>query len=131
MGDVLGELRDQSVLVGDVIPGLGLLDGMLGEEVGEEVDCIYPLRFAIAGQKFFVKNDAPFGVDACSGVAWGPFDGAVDLFILKTFVNQSSVIVTPVVGSQLSMYRCCGSKGSENRYIDSWLTHSAMMRMGP
>ena len=55
LGDVLGELRGQSVLVGDVIPCLGLLDGMLGEKVGEEVDGIYPLRFTIAGQKFLIK----------------------------------------------------------------------------
>ena len=70
LGDVLGKLRGQSVLVGDVIPCLGLLDGTLGEKMGEEVDGIYPLGFAIAGQKFFIENDVPFGVDACSGVAW-------------------------------------------------------------
>ena len=87
----MGELRGQSVLVGDVIPCLGLFDGMLGEKVGEVVDGIYPLRFAIAGQKFFIENDVPFGVDACSGVAWGPFDGAVDLFVLKAFVDQSAI----------------------------------------
>ena len=42
LGDVLGKLRGQSVLVGDVIPCLGLLDGMLGKKMGEEVDGIYP-----------------------------------------------------------------------------------------
>ena len=45
----MGKLRGQSVLVGDVIPCLGLFDGMLGKKVGEEVDGIYPLRFTIAG----------------------------------------------------------------------------------
>ena len=64
---------------------------MMGEKVREEVDGIYPLRFAIAGQKFFIVNDVPFGVDACCGVGWGPFDGAVDLFVLKAFVDQSAI----------------------------------------
>ena len=71
----MGKLRGQSVLVGDVIPCLGLFDGMLGKEVGEEVDGIYPLRFTIADQKFLIKKDVPFGIDACCGVTWGPFDG--------------------------------------------------------
>ena len=98
LGDVLGELWGQSVFVGNVIPCLGLLDGTLGEKMGEEVDGVYPLRFAIAGQEFFIENDVPFGVDACSGVAWSSFDGAVDLFILKTFVGQSSVACDPSGG---------------------------------
>ena len=98
MDDVFGELWGQGVLVGDMIPCLGLLNGTLGEKVGEEVDGIYPLRFAIAGQKFFIEDDVPFGVDACSGVALSPFDGAVDLFILKTFVDQSSVACDPSGG---------------------------------
>ena len=49
LGDVLGELWGQSVLVGDVIPCIGLFDGTLGEKMGEEVDGVYLLRFAIAG----------------------------------------------------------------------------------
>ena len=36
LDDVLGELWGQSVLVGDVIPCLGLFDGTLGEEVGKK-----------------------------------------------------------------------------------------------
>ena len=65
-------------------------------------------------------------------MAWSPFDGAVDLFILKTFIDQSSVACdhgdgVPAV-DVVSLFR---SKGSENRYIDGWLTHSAMVRMGP
>ena len=60
--------------------------------MGKEVDGVYPLRFAIAGQKFFIEDDAPFGVDASSRVAWGPlFDGAVDLFILKAFIDQFAI----------------------------------------
>ena len=83
----------QGVLFGDMIPCRGLLDGALGEKVGEEVDGgVYLLRFAIAGQKFFIEDDAPFGVDASSRVALGPlFDGAVDLFILKAFIDQSAI----------------------------------------
>ena len=46
--DILGELWGQGVLDGDMIPCLGLLDGTLREKVGEEVDGVYPLRFAIA-----------------------------------------------------------------------------------
>ena len=46
---MLGKLRGQSVLVGDVVPCLGFLDGVLGQDMGEEVDGIYPLRFTIAG----------------------------------------------------------------------------------
>ena len=82
------------------------------------------MRFAIASQKFFVENDVPFGVDACRGVAWSPFDGAVDLFILKAFIDQSTI--------------ACDSDGGVPAvdvsllwYIDGWLTHSAMVRMGP
>ena len=74
-----------------MIPCRGLLDGALGEKVREEVDGVYLLRFAIASEEFFVEEDVPFGVDACSGVSRNPFDGAVDLFILETFVDQSSV----------------------------------------
>jgi hypothetical protein len=47
-GDVCRELWGQCVLAGDVIPCCGLPDGTLGEEVGEEVDGVYPLRFTIA-----------------------------------------------------------------------------------
>ena len=89
--DELDELWGQGVLVGDMIPCRGLLDGTLGEKVGEEVDSVYPLRFAIASEELFVEEDVPFGVDACSGMFRSPFDGAVDLFILETFVYQSSV----------------------------------------
>ena len=78
-----------------MIPCLGLREGTLGEKMGEEVDGVYPLGFAIAGQEFFIEDDVPFGVDACSGVAWGPFDNAVDLFILKAFIDQSSVACDP------------------------------------
>ena len=47
-GDVGGKLWGQGVLAGDMIPCFGLPDGALGEEVGEEVDGVYPLRFAVA-----------------------------------------------------------------------------------
>ena len=48
MGDVLGKLRGQRVLVGDAVPCLSLMDGMRGEKMGEEVNGIYSLRFTIA-----------------------------------------------------------------------------------
>ena len=44
MDDVFGESWGQGVLVRDMIPCLGLLDGALGEKVGEEVDGVYSLR---------------------------------------------------------------------------------------
>ena len=59
------------------------------------MDGIYPLRFAIAGQKFLVKKDVSFGVDACCGEAWCSFEGSVDLFVLEAFINQSSVACDP------------------------------------
>ena len=127
----MGDLWGQGVLVGDMIPSRGLLDGTLGEKVGEEVDGVYPLKFAIASEEFFIEDDVPFGVDACSGVAWSPFDGAVDLFILETFVYQSSVACDPCGGVPAVDISLLWVQGSENRCIDGWLTHMAMVRMGP
>ena len=59
--------------------------------MGEEVDGIDPLRFTISRQEFFIEGDVTFGVDACCGFAWWPFDGAVDFFVLEAFVDKASV----------------------------------------
>jgi hypothetical protein len=45
-----------------------------------------------------VKNDVSFGIDACCGMAWRLFDGAVDLFILEAFIDESSVACNSRVG---------------------------------
>ena len=55
------------VQVGDAVPCCSLLNSLGGEEMGEEVDGIDPLRFTISCQEFFIDGDVTFGVDACSG----------------------------------------------------------------
>ena len=87
----MGKWRGQSVLVGDVIPCLGLLDGMVEKKIGEEVDGVDPLGLTVAGQEFFIEDDVTFDVDACCGFFWWPFDGAVDFFVLEAFVDKASV----------------------------------------
>ena len=59
--------------------------------MGEEVDGVDPLGLAIAGQKFFIQEDVAFGVDTCCWFSWWPFDGAVDFFVVKTFIDNASV----------------------------------------
>ena len=59
--------------------------------MGEEVYGVDPLGLTIAGQKFFVEDDVTFGVDACCGFSWWPFDGAVDVFVMEAFVDKASV----------------------------------------
>ena len=53
----------------------------------EEVDGINPLGFTISRQEFFIDGDVTFGVDACGGFPWWPFDGAVDVFVMEAFVD--------------------------------------------
>ena len=86
-GDVGGKLWGHCIHVGDAVPCCGFLDGLVGEEMREEVDGIDPLGFTISRQEFFIDGDVTFGVDACSGFPWWPFDGAVDVFIIEAFVD--------------------------------------------
>ena len=53
----------------------------------EEVAGIDPLGFTISRQEFFIDGDVTFGVDACGGCPWWPFDGAVDVFVLEAFID--------------------------------------------
>ena len=85
--DVGGKLWGHCIHVRDAVPCCGFLDGLVGEEMREEVDGIDPLRFTISRQEFFIDGDVTFGVDACSGFPWWPFDGAVDVFVMEAFVD--------------------------------------------
>ena len=42
-----------------------------------------------------MEEDVTFGVYACSGSIRGPFNGAVDLFIIETFVDEASIAGDP------------------------------------
>ena len=45
-----GEMRVQLVCICDVVSGCCFLDGTGREEVREEVDGVYPLRFSVTSQ---------------------------------------------------------------------------------
>ena len=85
--DVNGKLWGHRVHVDDAIPCCSFLNSLGGEEMGEEVDGINPSGLTISSQKFFIDGDVTFGVDACGGFPWWPFDGAVDVFVLEAFVD--------------------------------------------
>ena len=59
--------------------------------MGEEFECIDPLRFTVSSEQFFVEIDVPFRIDACRLVLWGPFNGAVDTIVLKEFIDVAPV----------------------------------------
>ena len=42
-----------------------------------------------------MEEDVTFGVYACSGSIRGPFNGAVNLFIIETFVDEASIAGDP------------------------------------
>ena len=52
---------------------------------------IDPLGFSIARKELFIEAYVPFGVYTSCGLSWGPFDGAVDGFIVEVFVDVSTV----------------------------------------
>ena len=89
--DVYSEMWGQRVPAGDAVPCRCFLDGLGGEEVGEEVYGVDPLELAITGQEFFVEGDVPFGLDTGCGFTWWPFDGAVDVFVLEAFIDKATV----------------------------------------
>jgi hypothetical protein len=71
----------------------------VGEElVGEEEECV-------SRKDFLVELNVAFCVYACLGMVGFEFDDAVNVLVIEG-------------GSQLSMNRCWGSSGLENRYID-------------
>ena len=42
-----------------------------------------------------MEEDVTFGVYSCGGTIRGPFNGAVDLFIIETFVYEASIAGDP------------------------------------
>ena len=59
--------------------------------MGKEGQCVYPLRFAVSCEQFFIEGYVAFGVYASSGLAWDPFDGTVDGFVLEVFIYVATV----------------------------------------
>ena len=55
------------------------------------MDGVYPLCFPISSEEFFIKEDVLFGVDACSRSVRGPFNGAVDAFIVEAFIYEAAI----------------------------------------
>ena len=62
-----GKLWGHCNHVGDAVPCCSLLNSLGGEEVGEEMDGIDPLRLTISSQVVFIDGDVSLGVDACCG----------------------------------------------------------------
>ena len=85
------------------------------------------LGLTIPGQEFFVEGDVPFGIDAGCGFTWWPFD----FLVLEAFIDKASVACDASGGVPAVDVSLLWVQGSENRYIDGWLTHSALVRMGP
>ena len=54
-----------------------------------------PLWFSVPREEFFVEQHVSFGVDACCGVPLGPFDGAVDGFIVEVLIDVASIAGDP------------------------------------
>ena len=44
-----------------------------------------------------MEEDVTFGVYACSGSIRGPFNGAVDLFIIETFIGEAFIAGDPCI----------------------------------
>ena len=63
------------------------------EEMAEEVDGIDPVVAAVAGAEFGMEGDVTKGIDARVRFGRGPFDGAIDVGIMKSFVH-----VAPIAG---------------------------------
>ena len=86
---------------------------------------IDPLGLSITSQKFFIEGDVPFGVDASCGLTWCSSDGAVDFLVLEAFVDKATVACDASGGvPAVDVALLC-------RYIEGWLIHSALVRMGP
>jgi hypothetical protein len=59
--------------------------------MGEDQQCVDPLRFTISGEQFFCEVDVSFSVDDCCRMMRGPFDVAVDALILEVFLYVASI----------------------------------------
>ena len=74
------------------------MEGLGGEVVGEEEECIYPLGFSISSEEFFVEVDVSLGVYTGLSLAGFELDGAVDVIIIKGFIEVSSIAENTVGG---------------------------------
>jgi hypothetical protein len=84
------------------------VEGLGGEVVGEEEECIYPLGFSISSEEFFVEVDVSLGVYTRLSLAGFELDGAVDVIIIKGFIEVTSIaedtlggvpaIIVPLLG---------------------------------
>jgi hypothetical protein len=74
------------------------VEGLGGEVVGEEEECIYPLGFPISGEEFFVEVDVTLGIYTGLSVVGFELDSAVDVIIIKGFVEVSSIAEDTVGG---------------------------------
>jgi len=74
------------------------VEGLGGEVVGEEEECIYPLGFSISSEEFFVEVDVSLGIYTGLSLAGFELDGAVDVIIVKGFVEVSFIAEDTVGG---------------------------------
>ena len=44
-----------------------------------------------------MDEDVTFGVSSCGGSVRGPYNGAVDLFIIETFVDEAAIAGDPSI----------------------------------
>ena len=107
------------------------MEGLGGEVVGEEEECVYPLGFPIVGEEFFIEVDVPFGIYARLGAVGIELDSAVDVIIIKGFVEVSSIAEDIVGGVPAIIVPLLGSSGSENRYIEGRWMQSCRVRWVP
>ena len=61
------------------------------------MDGVYPLCFPISREEFFIDKNVLFGVDTCSGSGRGPFNGAVDAFVVEAFIDETDIASDPSV----------------------------------
>ena len=52
--------------------------------------CI-PIVLPISREEFFIDENVFFGVDTCGGLGRGPFNGAVDAFIIEAFIYEAAI----------------------------------------
>ena len=57
----------------------------------KELERVDPLGFPVSREELLIEGYVPFGVYTCCGLSCGPFDGAVDGFIVEVFVDVSTV----------------------------------------
>ena len=85
-------------------------NGVRVEKMAQEMDGIDLMVAAVAGAEFGMEGDVTKGIDARVRFERGPFDGAIDVGIMKSFVH-----VAPIAGDlgaipavDVSGLRVCG-----------------------